>query len=155
MRSLTPILSAVLIPVSLAAAALAQDRKPQQTVSDLRDQLLKLETQWNEAHLRGDADVLKQLWAEELVVTVQEMPVMDKIQALKIVGSGRVKFKRYETSDVKINVFGDAAVATGRLKRVREKQGNDVEDDWRFTKVYLRRDGKWQVVAWHGSQSAK
>jgi ketosteroid isomerase-like protein len=80
---------------------------------------------------------------------------MDKTQALKIVGSGRVKFKRYETSDVKINVFGDAAVVTGRLKRVREKQGNDVEDDWRFTKVYLRRDGKWQVVAWHGSQSAK
>ena len=95
------------------------------------------------------------LWAEELVVTVQEMPVMNRAQALKIVASGRVRFKRYETSDLKVNVFGDAAVVTGRLKRVREKQGKDVEDDWRFTKVYLRRDGTWRVVAWHGSQATK
>jgi len=80
---------------------------------------------------------------------------MNRAQSLKIVTSGRVKFKRYETSDMKVNIFGDAAVVTGRLKRVRDKQGKDVEDDWRFTKVYVRRDGKWQVVAWHGSQSAK
>ncbi len=98
---------------------------------------------------------LKQLWADELVVTVPEMPVMDKAMSARIVQSGRVKYKRYETSEVKINIFGDAAVVTGRLMRVREKQGKDIEDNWRFTKVYVQRDGKWQVVAWHGSQAAK
>jgi ketosteroid isomerase-like protein len=149
------VLFTVFSHLSLVSFGFARDERPKSPASDLQQSLLNLETQWNGAHLRGDAESLGRLWAEELVVTVQEMPVMNRAQSLKIVASGRVKFKRYETSDVKVNVFGDAAVVTGRLKRVREKQGKDVEDDWRFTKVYVRRDGKWQVVAWHGSQSAK
>ena len=28
---------------------------------------------------------------------------------------------------------------------------NTRQEDWRFTKVYVRRAGKWQVVAWQGS----
>jgi ketosteroid isomerase-like protein len=139
-----------LVPFGTAA-----DEPPKRPASENEQTFQKLETQWNEAHVRGDAESLGRLWAEELVVTVQEMPVMNREQSLKIVSSGRVKFKRYETSDVKVNVLGDAAVVTGRVKRVREKQGGDVEDDWRFTKVYVRREGHWQVVAWHGSQSAK
>jgi hypothetical protein len=27
-------------------------------------------------------------------------------------------------------------------------------DDWRFTKVYLRRAGRWQVVSFHASNTA-
>ncbi len=146
MRSVSLVVSALL--VSLAAA-------DQPSAGDVRGKLLELEKQLNEAHLHGDVDRLKELSADELVVTVQEMPVMDKSMSVRIVQSGRVKFKRYETSEVKVNVFGDAAVVTGRLMRVRERQGKDIEDNWRFTKVYLHRDGKWQVVAWHGSQAAK
>jgi ketosteroid isomerase-like protein len=155
MRLLCTLLLVALTLPSLVPAGPASDDTSQSPALNARDELLKLEICWNEAHLRGDADGLKQLWADELVVTVQEMPVMDKAQALRIVASGRVKFKQYETSDIKVNVFGDAAVVTGRVKRVRERAGKDVQDDWRFTKVYVRRARTWQVVAWHGSQSAK
>ncbi len=154
-RALAVIQFNCLFFVSMALSGFATDQPPQTSPSEIRDGLTKLETKWNDAQLRGDADALGQLWADELVVTVQEMPVMNKAQSLKIVASGRVKFKQYETSEVKFDIFGDAAVVTGRLKRVRERQGKDVEDDWRFTKVYARREGKWQVVAWHGSQAAK
>lgn len=155
MRALILVLFIVASPFSPDSLGLAMDERPKSVPSDLERTFLKLETKWNEAHVRGDAETLGQLWADRLVVTVPQMPVMDKAQSLKILASGRVKFKHYETSDVNVNVFGDAAVVTGRLKRVRDRQGKDVEDDWRFTKVYVRRDGKWQVVAWHASQSAK
>ncbi len=155
MRGATPIPFALLVLASLVPAAIARDAPQQSAASETQSELLKLETQWNEAHLRGDAAALERLWADELIVTVQEMPVMDKIQALAIVRSGRVKFKRYTTSELKVNVFGDSAVVTGHLNRVRERQGQEFEDNWRFTKVLVRRGGKWQVVAWHGSQAAK
>ena len=32
--------------------------------------------------------------------------------------------------------------------------GREIQDDWRFTKVYVRGSDKWQVVAWHASESA-
>ena len=114
-------------------------------------ELTRLETVWNEAHLRGDTAALDVLWANDLTVTVPKMPVMTKKEVIEISRAGRIKFQRYETSGVRIRVYGDAAVVTGRLLRTRNLNGRDVEDNWRFTKVYIRRAGKWQVVAWHAS----
>ena len=127
----------------------AQVRETPRT-RDLKE-LSRLETVWNEAHLRGDAGALDRLWATDLVVTVPDMPVMDKSESLAFVRSGRMKFQRYQTSDLRFRVYGDAAVVTGQLERVRESAKKEFEDDWRFTKVYVRRGGRWQVVAWHGS----
>ena len=62
---------------------------------------------------------------------------------------------KYDISDLRIRVFGDAAVVTGRLQRTRTLNGQAKEDDWRFTKVYIRRGGQWQVVAFHASEAAQ
>ena len=117
--------------------------------------LSRLETLWNEAHIRGDADALDQLCADDLVVTVPGMTVMTKPEAIGVVRSGRMRFERYETSDTRIRVYGDAAVVTGRLERTRSVNGRSVEDDWRFTKVYVRHAGTWQVVAFHASANTR
>jgi len=114
-------------------------------------ELSRLENVWNESHVRGDADALNRLWADDLTVTVPNMPVITKESAIGIARSGRVKFKRYQTADIRIRLYGDAAVVTGLVERTRELNGRDVEDKWRFTKVYIRRAGNWQVVAWHAS----
>ena len=79
------------------------------------------------------------------------MPVLAKADALAFLRSGRMRFLCYETSDLKIGVFGDAALLTGRLLRTRSMDGRDIEDHWRFTKMYVRRDGRWLVVAWQTS----
>jgi ketosteroid isomerase-like protein len=120
----------------------------------MRSELLRLEASWNDAHVRGDADVLNRLWDGELTVTVPGMPVMRKAQALAITRSGRVKFERYETSDLNVIVLGDAAFVTGRVFRTRHVNGRAAEDDWNFTKVYFRRSDGWKVVAWHSSPAA-
>jgi len=117
---------------------------------DLKE-LARLESIWNEAHLRADATALYQLWADDLFVTVPDMPVMNKDEALSLVRSGKMKFRRYQTSDLRTRIYGDTAVVTGQLSRERETVTNEFEDDWRFTKVYVRRKGRWLVVAWHGS----
>ena len=117
--------------------------------------LSRLETMWNDAHLGGDAEVLDRLWADDLTVAVPAMPVFTKKESIGIWRTGRMKFDRYETSDLSIRPYGDAAVVTGRLKRTRTVSGRTVDDDWRFTKVYVRRGGVWQVVAFHASPAAQ
>src|SRR5687768_12502155 len=128
-------------------------QKPARETRQSRDikELTRLESVWNEAHLRGDAAALDKLWAEDLFVTVPDMPVMNKEESLAIWKSGKMKFDIYRTSDIRIRVYGDSAVVTGQLVRIRDANSKEFEDDWRFTKVYVRRDGRWQVVAWHGS----
>jgi ketosteroid isomerase-like protein len=142
------------LAVMLMAPPIGQDSKNQESSAMERNEFSRLETLWNEAHRSGDADKLDGLWGDDLVVTVPKMPVMTKPQAITIWRSGRMKFRRYETSELRVRRYGDAAVVTGRLRRSREVNGREIQDDWRFTKVYVRRSDKWQVVAWHASESA-
>ena len=139
------------LAVWIVATTLIQDPANKSRESNDTMELSRLESVWNDAHIRGDADALDRLWGDDLVVTVTNMPVMTKPEAIGFLRSGRMKFQRYETSDIRIRVYADAAVVTGRLQRTRTINGRDVDDNWRFTKVYIRRQGKWQVVAWHAS----
>jgi len=118
-----------------------------------REELQRLERVWNEAHIRGDSETLGRLWADDLEVAVPKMPVMQKGELIKFVDSGRMKFQRYETSDLNFRTYGQSAVVTGRLQRKREINGRTVEDDWRFTKVYQRTDDGWRVVSFHASEA--
>ena len=117
-------------------------------------ELTRLERVWNEAYVSGDANTLDRLCADDLVVTMTDMVVLNKQSSTAILRSGKVKFERYETSDLGVHVYDNAAVVTGRLQRTRSVQGGEVNDEWRFTKVYIRRGGKWLVVAWHASTVA-
>jgi enterochelin esterase-like enzyme len=114
-------------------------------------ELLQLETPWNDAHLRGDPAALAALWADSFSVTVPAMPTMTKEEALAVFKTGRMTFDRYETSDLKVRLYGSSAIVSGRLKRTRTVDGRAVDDDWQFTKVYVRPQGKWQVAAFHAS----
>jgi ketosteroid isomerase-like protein len=121
--------------------------------SDVRE-LQRLETVWNTAHEQGDPAALEALWADDLEVAVPKMPVMTKAEVLNFARSGRMKFLHYTTTETRVRVYGDAAVVTGRLQRTRVLNGKELVDDWRFTKVYVRREQKWRVVAFHTSDAA-
>ncbi len=99
---------------------------------------------------RGNSNALDALWANDLEVVVPQMPVMTKADR-----SGRMKFLHYETSDLRVRVYANAAVVTGRLQRTRSLNGNEISDDWRFAKIYVRQSGKWRVVSFHASEAAK
>ena len=142
--SVLSILAVIFIQTSLA--------KPDDS-ADVQE-LKRLEKVWNDAYVRADADALEQLCADDLVVTMTDVVVLNKRSSIAILRSGKVKFERYETSDLGIHVYDRAAVVTGRLQRTRSVQGREVNDEWRFTKVYIRRGGKWLVVAWHASTVA-
>jgi ketosteroid isomerase-like protein len=135
----------------IAATILVQQPRNESQESAHTKELFRLENVWNEAYVRGDANALDSLWADDFVATVPNMTPMTKAETIGIWRSGRMKFLHYETSDLRVRVYGDAAVVTGRVHRIRNLGGRDVDDHWRFTKVYVHRAGRWQVVAWHAS----
>ena len=140
--------------LALAVFMIGLQSQSQPDTPDVKE-LIRLESVWNEAHQKGDASALEKLWGDDLEVTVPKMPVMSKPDVLGFARSGRMKFQRYQTSDLKVRAYGDAAVVSGRLQRTRTLNDKTVNDDWRFTKLYIRRAGRWQVVAFHASEAAQ
>src|SRR5919199_1803881 len=138
----------------LAALALVQAPVGNPSADADVTALARLEATWNAAHVNGDASALEHLFADDLVIVVPGMRPMTKADAVGMFTSGRMKFDRYETSETKFRVYDATAIVTGRLRRTRVIGGATVDDDWRFTKVYLRRAGGWQVVSFHASNTA-
>ena len=150
MKSLSRCVFVVLVLTVFAGTA----RNAAQSTHDVDARALeRLEMAWNEAHERGDADTLETLWADDMEVAVPKMPVLTKADALKFARSGRMKFLSYRTSDIRVRVYDNAAVVTGRLQRTRSINGQEISDDWRFTKMYVREAQKWRVVAFHASEA--
>jgi hypothetical protein len=114
-------LSCAVLSMVISALAVPM-RSSAQTTHD-RDvhELERLETVWNEAHEHGDADVLEKLWADNMEVAVPKMPVLTKADAVKFARSGHMKFLKYGTSDIRVRVYENAAVVTGRLQRTRSR----------------------------------
>jgi ketosteroid isomerase-like protein len=135
------------ISVSLVALVLVQGHQSDADVAALAS----LEAEWNTAHVKGDAASLARIFADDLVVAVPGMRLMNKADSLGMFAAGRMTFDRYESSDTQSRIYGDTAIVIGRIRRTRTIAGKTVDDDWRFTKVYLRRADGWQVVSFHAS----
>jgi ketosteroid isomerase-like protein len=140
-----------LLIATALAVSLLQSASPAET-----EELVRLERVWNQAHEKGDVKPIEGLWADDIEIAVPKMKVMTRSEALDVFRSGRMTVDRYETSDIKIRVYGDAAVVTGRLERARSLLGVTTADEWRFIKIYSRRQSdQWRVVAFYASDAPR
>ncbi|HYC51463.1 MAG TPA: nuclear transport factor 2 family protein [Gemmatimonadaceae bacterium] len=147
------LLLATLIALS-PATALAQrqqGRTDSSRAATAREELLALETRWNDAHIYADTATLYRLWADDIIVIVPDMRPFTKDDLKAFWRSGRSNITRHETSDVTVRGYDNTAVVEGRLRRQQSFSGQVESSEWRFTKIYVKRNGRWQVVSYHAS----
>ena len=118
----------------------------------VEDQITKLEKGWAEAIARNDATALDQYEADDIVDTDPTGRVNDKAQDKKDLSSGDLKYESLEISDIKVHVYGNAAVATGTGNVKASMKGHDISGTYRFTDTWVKRNGKWQCVASQGTK---
>jgi len=78
--------------------------------------------------------------------------VTDRTQDKKDLSSGDLKFQFVELSDLKVRVYGNAAVATGLNTAKGTFKGQEINSSFRFTDTWVKRNGKWQAVASQGTK---
>ena len=61
-------------------------------------------------------------------------------------------FRAPEFLDVRVQVYGDAAVMTSRNILQATFDGKDWSGDHALTDVWVRRNGRWQIVRRHSSK---
>jgi len=114
------------------------------------EEIRQLDNEACEAFLRGDIAALKRLFADDFVVTNPYNQVLDKQQVLEALESGRIKHSDYERQIEVLHIYTDIAVVMGRERVVEDRQTKNR----RYTEIWLRRAGGWQIVARHASQVA-
>ena len=114
-----------------------------------------LEYQWAEAQRLGKADVVGPMLADNFVNTDADGATYGKAQLLSNLKGG--KWEENGISDVKVKVYGDAAVATGSWKgKGVDGDGTHIDRSERWTDTWVKMpNGKWQCVASQQTTSKK
>ena len=71
----------------------------------------------------------------------------DKSQMVSNFKTGRTKLTSNEVSDMKVRVYGNTAVITGKADVAGTMAGKDTKGQIMFTRVYVKKGGSWQSVA--------
>ena len=69
--------------------------------------------------------------------------------------SGATLYRSVEPADVKAQDIGDAVVLTGVAQIEVVSQGKPNAFGVRFTDVYAKRNGRWQMVTWQSTRIDK
>jgi ketosteroid isomerase-like protein len=72
---------------------------------------------------------------------------MGKTQLLNALKSGDIKLTSDDVSDMKVRVYGNTAVITGKAATKGTIGGKDASGQNTFTRVLVKKGGTWQTVA--------
>jgi ketosteroid isomerase-like protein len=150
------ILSVVLLITLSAFPALAQAQKSRKASLDTERQLIELERQMSEALVKQDAAVLDRLWSNDLVFTFPNGKISNKAQRLAGQKPSAESSQSSNINDrVNVYVYDNTAVVTV-LSTWRGKAGTqEFSDQYQATHVWVKQQGRWQLVAAHVSQLKK
>ena len=145
---------ALLVVVISAAISCSgtSSRNAEATVAALAD----IEQKLAEAWVDGDREAINAILAPDWTVVDIAGRVLTKEEVLEeAFGTGDRKIETMRIDNVRVRPFGEMAVVTGRTVAAGSYQGKRSEVELRFTDVFARPKGVWQIVASQGTAVAK
>jgi len=117
-----------------------------------QDILIQLEHDWDAAFHRHDAAFIDRILADEFIVTYDNGVRADRTLELELAKSLNENIESSTMDEFIVKEFGNTAVVWFTLHLVGPVNGERVQNDYRFTDVFVLRDGRWQCVS---SQSTR
>lgn len=112
----------------------------------LVEQLKKIESDRIQAGVRKDVAFIDAATAEEYVQVDWNGWILDKAATLARIGGSNIRLQSNTVDEIDVKVYGDTAIVTSTETRKGVMDGKDISGTVRGTKVYVKKDGRWQVV---------
>ncbi len=112
----------------------------------------KLEREWVGAIVKKDVTALDRLLADDFSGTSADAHSYTKTMAMNELGSGKFVVAEMNLDEISVSQYGDVAVAFTSQQEKSTYDGRDTSGHFHFTDVWVKRDGRWQAVASHGTR---
>src|SRR5438477_5151819 len=119
--------------------------------TSVEEAIRKLDNERIQAQIHADATALDRIYAADFIGVGPSGRVRTKPQVILDFTSGDLKFQSITTDDVYVRVYGNTAVETGRSTMDGQDKGKTVPRNTRFTRVWVKQEGRWRLVANHYS----
>jgi uncharacterized protein (TIGR02246 family) len=139
----------VLTLIACCGQVMAQD--------DAGQAVQKLERAWLDAYEQHDEKAMDAIVAEDFTITFPNGSIQTKAQIMAGIRTPRSSTgpaMKFHTEDVQARVYGDTVILIGRVVTEYQRAGQPTsKEEQRYTDTYVKRNGRWQVVASHLSNT--
>jgi ketosteroid isomerase-like protein len=120
------------------------------SVETVRRELTHAEDEWEDALKAHDAAFFERTMSDDFVGTTVE-GISDKTSLVRVNADTSVTVDSVGRSDEKIRIYGNGTVGviTGRFAERGHIGSRHLGVEFRYTEVWVKRNGRWQVVAGH------
>ena len=151
------IATVIFMLIIVSVAAIGQTNNRQASINKVAEEIKRLDREWliESYTSTNDMSAFDRIVADDFMITHSRGKVLNKAQKrADIISSHSTSSARspefifkIEDSSTLVRVYKDVAVSTGYIIEKYPYQGKQVNDRVYFTNTYLKRDGRWQVVA--------
>ena len=140
------------LALTVASLALGQEQSASTDQEGSVEQAIKqLDNERIQAQIHADAVALDRIYADDFIGVGPSGTVRTKPQVISDFTSGSLKFQSITTDEVQVRVYENTAVETGLSTMVGQDKGKAVPRDNRFSRVWVKQQGRWHLVLNHYS----
>jgi ketosteroid isomerase-like protein len=114
--------------------------------TDVRQELLKVETDFAKAIMSNDADAIGKFLGDDWEIIDPDGNIIDKVRFLGVIRSGTLTHELMESEGMNVRSYGDSVIVTALTKTKGKFAGNEFTTQDRATDVFVKRNGRWQCV---------
>jgi len=130
-------------PLGALLGILAAPLAAQQPVED---SVRAVEQARGEALLHADTVALSRMLATEFMEISRLGLVRTRADNIRDIASGDLKLLTVRYDSLAVRIYGSVAVLTGIADNTGQFRGFPFSGKIRYTRVFVRRDGRWQAV---------
>ena len=138
-----------------AKAANVNAAKASVDTAAIEAEVLKLEREWAAASQAHNSEPVKRIVADDVVMVYPDGSTGTKTDEIASIESGTITLDSWDLLEPKVTVLnenvafinGRAVIKNGKVKDPQSKRTRDISGEYRFTDIYMRRNGKWQAVS--------
>ena len=149
--------SIVLFAVLLFSPGLhARATHPQNNATGPRDEevvreIVDLERQAKDAAIHRDASFSERTLADDYVAISPLGQVIGKAETVAARKTAQLRYDSIEITDMVVRLYGNTAVVTARADVRGRELGEEFSGPYRFTRVWVRRNGHWLTVSYQAT----
>lgn len=113
--------------------------------------VVQLEEESKQASIHRDVAFAERTLADNYVGIGPLGTVISKNETVQARRNSQLQYESIEISDMVVRVFGNTAVVTGRADVRGKDLGEDFSGPYRFTRVWIKRNGQWQTVSYQAT----
>jgi len=145
----------VLVLVSCLPASANATRPKTNATGPVEEEVVReivdLERQAKDAALHRDAAFSERTLADDYVAITPLGQVISKAETVAARRTAQLRYDAIEVSDMIVRLYGNTAIVTARAEVKGTELGEEFSGPYRFTRVWVRRNGHWLTVSYQAT----